>query len=76
MEYALPIFMVVIGVLGIACIAWAIAARMQHRPEQPAIVSKPKYVPPPNDDDVERMVAALQHTAQKADKHRQGARED
>lgn len=76
MEYALPIFMVVIGVLGIACIAWAIAARMQHRPEPPAIVSKPKYVPPPNDDDVERMVAALQHTAQKADKHRLGAGED
>jgi hypothetical protein len=76
MEYALPIAMLAIGVLGIACITWVIAARMQHRPEPPAVVSKQKYVPPPNDDDVERMVAALQHTAQKADKHRQGAGED
>ena len=76
MEYALPIVMLVIGVLGVACIAWVIAVRLQHRPEPQAVVSKQKYVPPPNDDDVERMVAALQQTAQKAEKQRQGAGED
>ena len=73
MEYALPIVMLVIGVLGVACIAWVIAARLQHRPEPQAVVSKQKYIPPPNDDDVERMVAALQQTAQK---QRQSAREN
>ena len=76
MEPVLPIIMLVIGGLGVACIAWVIVAGMRHRPEPPVVFTKRQYVPPSNDDDVERLVAALQHSAEEYGQNRRGIGED
>lgn len=75
MNPALPIIMLVIGGLGIACIAWALVVRMRQKPKPQMVYTKARYVPPPNDEDVERLVAALQHTAEEADDNRRRSRD-
>jgi len=67
MEAALPVIMIVLGALGLGCLAWVILRSTSHKPKPFVTPPKRKYEPPPNDEDVNRMVAALQKTAHQKD---------
>lgn len=65
MEAALPIIMPVLGALGLGCLFWVLMRSVGSRkpeniPEPPA---KRQFVAPPNDEDVNRLVQALQQSA-------------
>jgi hypothetical protein len=62
--------MLVIGGLGVACVAWAVVSGLRQRPEIAPPPAKRAYVPPSNEDDVDRMVAALQRTSSHDDGRR------
>jgi len=63
MDPFLPIIMLVIGGLGIACLAWVLLVGLRRQvPEEHIPPPKRLYVAPSNEDDVTRLVAALQET--------------
>lgn len=67
MEAALPIIMLVLGVLGLACLVWVLMRSLGHKREPFVTPPKRKYEPPSNDEDVKRMVAALKAKAHQKD---------
>ena len=72
MDPFLPIIMLVLGGLGIACLVWVLLVGFRRQaPEQQIPPPKRLYVPPSNDEDVTRLVAALQETT-----HRDARKDD
>ncbi|KQT51487.1 hypothetical protein ASG47_00865 [Devosia sp. Leaf420] len=67
METALPVIMLVLGASGLACLVWVLLRSLGHKSEPFVTPPKRKYEPPPNDEDVNRMVAALQAKAHQKD---------
>jgi threonine/homoserine/homoserine lactone efflux protein len=73
MNAALPIIVAVVGILGVACLGWVLFAALRSRTPlaQPRPPKRP-YTPPSNDEDVERMVAALSRTTRRTDRRNNG----